>query len=332
MDWKRWLGAGLLGAAMSMAAAPAMAQAQAKQKVTMGLAGQSMIASIPRFAQEMGLFDKRGLEVSFVTLDSANASATALLAGSVEVAFAGPVELITARSRGRDLVSIANTYGGLGGSLVLSKAVADKLGVAANAPIADRMRALKGLTIASPSATSAYTVTYKSAASAVGADVKFTYMAMPAMLAAMQSGAIQGYVASAPFWVPPVVNGSGVLWVAGPKAELPAEFRPRSNSVLLTQRDTAKAKPDTIKRTQAVFADFVEAVDKRPAEVKAAIAKVFPSLDARTVDVLFESEALAWRAKPLTPADITHEIAYTKMGGTALPQIESVDPATMLWP
>lgn len=330
MDWKRWIGASLMGAVLAVTALPG--HAQSGKKVVMGLAGQSMIASIPRFAQEMGLFEKRGLDVNFVTLDSANASATAMLAGSVEVAFSGPVELITARSRGRDVVSIVNTYGGLGGSLVLAKSVADKLGVAANAPIADRMRALKGLTLASPSATSAYTVTYKSAATAVGADVKFTYMAMPAMLAAMQSGAIQGYVASAPFWVPPVVNGSGVLWVAGPKAELPADLRPRSNSVLLTLRDTAKANPEMIKNLQAVFADFVEAIDKRPADVKAAVAKVFPNVDARTLDVLFESESLAWRAKPLTPADIVHEIAYAKLGGIALPQIDGVDPASMLWP
>lgn len=330
MDWKRWIGASLVGVSIATTALPG--HAQSGKKVVMGLAGQSMIASIPRFAQEMGLFEKRGLDVRFVTLDSASASATALLAGSVEVAFSGPVELITARSRGRDVVSIVNTYGGLGGSLVLSKAVADKLGVAANAPITERMRALKGLTLASPSATSAYTVTYKSAALAAGADVKFTYMAMPAMLAAMQSGAIQGYVSSAPFWVPPVVNGTGVLWVAGPKAELPAELRPRSNSVLLTMRDTAKANPETIRSLQGVFADFVEAIDKRPADVKAAVAKVFPNVDARTLNVLFESESLAWRAKPLTPADIVHEVAYAKLGGISLPQIDSVDPASMLWP
>jgi ABC-type nitrate/sulfonate/bicarbonate transport system substrate-binding protein len=330
MNWLRWIGASLIGGAITVMHAQALAQPA--RKVTMGLAGQSMIASIPRFAKEMGLFEKRGVDVTFVTLDSANASATALLAGSVEVAFSGPVELITARSRGRDVVAIANTYGGLGGSLVLSKSVADKLGVAANAPITERMKALKGLTIASPSATSAYTVTYKAAAGAAGADVKFTYMAMPAMLAAMESGAIQGYVASAPFWVPPVVGGTGVLWVAGPRAELPAEVRPRSNSVLLTMRDTAKANPEMIRSLQAVFADFVEAIDKRPAEVKAAVVKVFPNVDSRTRDVLFDSESLAWKARPLTPADITHEIAYTKLGGASLPQLDGADPAAMLWP
>ncbi len=321
----------VLAALTAAALPPALAQ-QALRKVAMGLAGQSMIASIPRFAKEMGLFEKRGIDINFVSMDSANASATALIAGSVEVAFSGTVELITARARGRDVVAIANTYGGLGGSLVLAKSVADKLGVAASAPMTARLKALNGMTIASPSATSAYTVSYKGAASAAGVDLRFTYMAMPAMQAALESGAIQGYVASAPFWVMPIVGGSAVLWVSGPRAELPAEMRPRSNSVLLTMRDTIKANPEMVKSVAAVFADFVEAIDKRPADVKAAVVKVFPNVDARTLDVLYESESLAWKARPLTAADIVHEIAYTKLSGAPLPGIEGIDPASMVWP
>jgi ABC-type nitrate/sulfonate/bicarbonate transport system substrate-binding protein len=317
-------------AAVGVVAAPAMAQPL--RKATMGLAGQSMIASIPRFAKEMGLFEKRGIDVSFVSLDSANASATALIAGSVDFAFSGPVELVTARARGREVVAIVNDYGGLGGTLVLSKAVTDKLGVSPRAPVAERLKALKGLTIASPSATSAYTVSFKSAAAAAGVDVKFTYMAIPAMQAAMESGAVQGFVASAPFWALPVVGGTGVLWVSGPKGELPPEMMPRTNSVLLTMRDTIKTQPDQVRNLAAVFADFIEAIDKRPAEVKAAVVKVFPNVDSRTLDLLFESEAQAWKARPLTAADIAHEIAYIKLSGTALPGIEGVDPASMIWP
>ena len=319
--------AGLAGALLHAS----QTRAQGLRKVTIGLAGQSMIAAIPRFSKEMGLFEKRGIDITFVTMDSANAAAAALIGGSVDYAFSGPVELIAARSRGRELVAIANTYGGLGGSLVLAKSVADKLGVAPNAPVADRLKALKGLTLASPSPTSAYTVSYKAAATAVGSEPKFTFMAMPAMQAAMESGAIQGYVASAPFWVLPLVSGSATLWISGPGADLPANLRPRSNSVLLTTRAIANANPDLVKSIVGVFTDFAEAVDKRPADVKAAVAKVFPNVDARTLEVLFESESKAWKAKPLTPADIVHEIAYSKASGISL-QVDGVDPASMLWP
>ncbi len=321
---------GVAGVAlMSMCA---LASAQQAKPVSIGLAGQSMIASIPRFAKEMGLFEKRGVNVNFVMMDSANATATALIAGSIDYAFSGPGELITARARGRELVAIANTYGGLGGSLVLSKAAADKAGVPANAPIQARLKALNGLTIAAPSATSAFAITYKAAATAAGADVKFTYMAQTAMPAALESGAISGYVGSAPFWAYPLLNGKGVMWINGPKSELPAELRPRSNSVLLTTRATARANPETVKSLVAVFNDFIEAIDKRPAEVKAAITKVIPNLDAATLDMLFATESAAWKAKPLTAADIVHEINYVKASGVNLPQIDSVDPASLILP
>jgi len=321
----------LLGVAISSMTGSAISQEL--RKVSMSLAGQSMIAAVPRFAKELGLFEKRGLDVNFVTMDSANASATGLIAGSVQYAFSGPVELITAQARGRDVVTIANTYGGLGGSLVLSKIAADKLKVAANAPISERLKALNGLIIASPSATSAYTLSFKGAAASVGADIKFTYMAIPSMPSALESGAIQGYVASAPFWVQPLTNGKGVLWISGPKGELPAELRPRSTSVLLTLRETAKANPEITKSVAAVFSDFAEAIDKRPADVKAAVMKVFPNVDSRTLDILFETEAMAWKAKPLTATDISHEIAYVKAGGMTLPpQIDKVPPSAMVWP
>lgn len=321
----------VLGASIVLMTGTALAQEL--RKVTMSLAGQSMIASIPRFAKEMGLFEKRGIDITFVSMDSASASATGLISGSVPYAFSGPVELIVAQARGRDVVAIANTYGGLGGTLVLSKAVADKLNVSPTASLNDRLKALKGLTIATPSATSAYTVSFKGATAAVGADVKFTYMSIPSMPSALQSGAIQGYVASAPFWVFPITGGTGVLWISGPKGELPDQLRPKSNSVLLAMRETVTAQPDLTRSVAAVFADFAEAIDRRPAEVKAAILKGFPSLDAKSVDELFESESKAWKAKALTAQDITHEIAYARSGGMSLPeQVDKVPPARMVWP
>lgn len=306
--------------------------AQPLRKVNVALAGGSMIAVIPRFAKEMGLFERRGLDPTFIVMDSASAGATALLAGSVEYAFSGPAELITARARGRDVVTIANTYGGLGGSLVLSKETVAKLGVSPTAPLADRLKALNGLTIASPSATSVYTITYRAAAQKVGATPRFTYMAQTAMQAALESGAVQGISGSAPFWAMPLLSGKGVLWIAGPGGDMPSEFRPRSNSVLLAMRDTVKNNPDITARLAGVFTDFAEAVEKRPAVVKAAVAKTFPNLDARTIDMLYETESLAWKSKPLTAADVAAEIAYVKATGINVPGLEKVDPAAAVWP
>jgi ABC-type nitrate/sulfonate/bicarbonate transport system substrate-binding protein len=214
--------------------------------------------------------------------------------------------------------------------VVLAKAVADKLGVPPSAPVAARLKALDGLVIASPSPTGAYTITLRGASAAAGANVRFTYMAQPAMLAALDSGAIQGFIGGAPFWSTPVLKGAAVMWISGPKGEFPSEFVPAATATLQTMRSQADANPALVKRLADVFADLGKAIEERPADVKAAVAKLYPSLDAATLDLLLSAEMRAWSTRPLTVKDMAHEIAYIKLAGTPIPRLDSLDPAAML--
>jgi ABC-type nitrate/sulfonate/bicarbonate transport system substrate-binding protein len=306
--------------------------AQTARPVTIGLASTSFATAAPRIAKEIGLFEKRGLDAKFVVMDNANAATSALIAKSVDFALSGPGELVVAQGRGQKVVLIANAYAGLSGTVVLAKSVADKLGVAPDAPIKQRLKALDGLVLGSTSATGVYTVSIRGAASAVGANVRFAYMAQPAMTAALESGAIQGFVGGAPFWSVPLLKGSGVLWISGPKGELPAEFTPSSAANLQAMRDFAEANAELMKTVAAVFAELDAAITDRPAEVKAALGRLYRDLDASTLDLLFNAESAAWKAKPLTAKDIAVEIAYVKSSGAPLPQIDNVDPKSMIFP
>ncbi len=320
----------LIVAAAGLAFAGA-AQAQQLREVSIGLGSSSLVAASAKIAHELGLFRKHGLEPRFIVMDSANAATTALISRSVPFVVSGPAELVVAQARGQKVVLIASAYDGLGATLVLSKAVADKLGVAANAPVAARLKALDGLLLAAASPTATYKISFDGAAKAAGANVRFTHMAQTAMPAALESGAIQGYVASAPVWAAPVVKGSAVQWISGPKGELPREHTPASSSNVQAMRDHAEANPDLVKRVAAVFADFAKAIEERPAEVKATIAKLYPDIDAPTLDLIFASESLAWKTKPPTAEDVSREIAFVKASGARLPEIDAVDPASMLF-
>lgn len=312
--------------------AAAGASAQQARELTMGLASTSFATVVPRIAQEMGLYAKYGLEPKFTVMDNASGATTALISKSVESANSGPGEVVVAQARGQKVVVVANTYAGMSGTLVLAKYVADKLGVAANAPVSSRLKALDGLIIASPSATGVYTISLKNAAAAAGASVRFTYMALSAMPAALDSGAVQGFIAGAPFWAVPIVKGNGVMWISGPKGDLPAEFVPVSSSNLQMMRAFAEANPAVAKSLASIVGDVAKAVDERPADVKAAVAKLYPNVDAATLDLLFAAESVAWKVKPVTPKDMAHEIAYVKKVGVPLPQIDSVNPASMIFP
>jgi ABC-type nitrate/sulfonate/bicarbonate transport system substrate-binding protein len=250
----------------------------------------------------------------------------------VDFVASGPSDVVMAQGRGQNVVALTSGYRGFAASIVISKVAADKAGVSGTSPISARLKALDGLTIASTSAGSTFTVGLKTAAESAGAKVNVVYMAQPAMVAAFQRGIIDGFTVSAPYYVVPVTNGSGVMWVSGPKGEFPKMSAPANSSVLMAKREFAEANPDLIKRVTAVFSDFWKAIDERPADVKAAIAKLWPDLDAKTIDIVFEAEAPGFKAKPLTIDDMQHEIDFMKLGKIELPHGDRLNPAAMLFP
>ena len=297
--------------------------------ITITASSSSLAYGGMKIALEAGLFQKNGLDPKVIVMESGNAAIAAVVGGSAAFSAAGAGEVLAARVRGQDIVIVNNIYHGLSGSLVLAKSVADKIGVSPTAPVQDRLRALNGLAIAAPSATSAYLTPYKSAATAVGSTPKFLYMTQPAMVAALQVGAIQGMSAGAPFSLTPVLTGSGVLWISGPKGELPPADQLTSSACLQTSRDYAKAHPDMIRAARAVFADVATLIEQKPDDAKAFLAKAYPSLEPKLVDAAFAESAANWSHPVMTVDDIRQEIKV-QVGAGALPGVEKLDPAAVL--
>ena len=62
------------------------------------------------------------------------------------------------------------------------------------------------------------------------------------------------------------------------------------------------------------------------------MAKVYPALDAKMLDLLFANESPAWKGHRITAQDMAHEIKMVKSTGVQLPQLDTLDPASMLYP
>jgi ABC-type nitrate/sulfonate/bicarbonate transport system substrate-binding protein len=306
--------------------------AQELRAITIGTSSASIPAGAARIAKELGLYEKHGLVAKVTPLDTGAVATAALLSGALDFVTSGPSDVVVAQGRGQDIVALTSGYRGFAASIVISKAAAEKSRVSASAPINDRLKALNGLKIASTSAQSTFTVGLRSSAESVGAKVDVVYMAQPAMIAAFERGIIDGFTVSAPYYVQPVLTGSGLMWVSGPKGDFPKMTSPANSSVLMVKRDFAAANPDLMKRVTSVFTDFWKVVEERPLDVKAAIAKIWPDLDTKTIDLVFETEAPGFKAKPLTVEDMRHDIEFMKNGGIDLPQADRLDPAKMLFP
>jgi ABC-type nitrate/sulfonate/bicarbonate transport system substrate-binding protein len=328
----------LVAAAIAVLGAPftssgaALAQ-PAREAVTIGLASSSLAVASGRIAKELGLFEKHGLDARFVIMDNSSAAIAGLLSGSFPATISGVPELVIAQSRGQNVVAIATTYGGFATSLVLSSTAVDKLGVQSTAPVKERLKALDGLRIATASATAIGSITFKNAVRAAGATVRLVTLTQPAMPAALESGAVDGFLSSAPFWAVPVAKGKGVLWISGPQGEFPAEFTPRMTAQLQMKRDYAEAHPDLVTRLRAVVDDLAAMVEKQPAATKAAVARLYPDLDAATLDILFASEAHGLKStRRPSVDDMAREIALVKLSGAQAPDIDRVNPGALLLP
>jgi len=310
--------------------APARVHAQDATPITIALSSNAFPYGGLFIAEKAGIFAKHGLQPKIVVMDSGNAAMTALIAGSAQFSASGPGEVLAARARGQNVVIVGNFYRGLSASVILSKAVADKLNVSASAPIKERLRALDGLTIAAPSATSAYLHPVKAAAEEVGAKVKFVYMAQPAMVAALQSGAIQGMIAASPYAGVPVAKGAGVAWISGPNGEFPASVQPSSSACLQTSEQFATANPQVIAKMRAVLSDLAQYIKDKPDEAKRNLAAAYPQVDSAAIDQAFAQDAGNWARPELTEADIQQEIRILAATGLVA-GVTNIKPSAVLW-
>jgi ABC-type nitrate/sulfonate/bicarbonate transport system substrate-binding protein len=324
------LAATLVGGLLPLAGrAQTAAPAGTATPVSIAVSSNSLAYGGVHIALRAGLFEKQGLALKIVTMDSGNAAMAAVLSGSAEFVSAGPSEVMAAKLRGQNIVIVANIYRGLSGSLVLAKSAAEKLAANAASSIEARLKALDGLVIATPSATSSYTLPYKSAAAALGVNLRFTYMAQPAMLAALEAGAIQGMIAGAPFSVSAVNNGRGVLWISGPRGELPASVMPRSSACIETSEAYASAHPDVVARIQAAFNALSNFVHDQPEEAQRHLAAAYPSVAPAILQAVFRDEAQNWARPVMSVDDVKQEIAIQASSGS-LKGVESVSPESLL--
>lgn len=318
--------------AAALVATAGAATAQDLRKITVAPSSYSLPAGGLRLANELGLFEKHGLDPDITPMDSGAVATMALLSNSVEFSNSGPLDVVINNARGQDLVVVMSIYRGNPGVLVLSQAAVDRVGVDPSGPVTDRLKALDGLVIATPSATSTYTVAGRSAET-VGAKVNFTYMAQPAMVAALETGAIDGYIASSPFWTDPVLRGEAVVWISGPAGEVPEGYSPVNAVTVHTTGKFAADHPDIIDAVQAVGQDLALAFQEQPDEVKAAISRLFPDLTTETIDLIYKIEAPAFGGtQPITTADMIKEIAFSRLSGADLPPDSELDPAGMIAP
>lgn len=322
---RRGVLAGLGAAGLAVRARPA----RAAEPVTVTLSSTSYANAALFIADKLGLFEKHGVPMKLVVVDSGSLAVGALLSGSAQLTASGVSDVLAATARGRSLKLVANIYRGLSGSVVIAKAAAQRIGLAENAPLAARRKALVGLTVAIPSATSSYVPPTVGAAMTAGGKPELIYMAQPTMVAALQSGAVQAIMCGSPFWEAAVTEGIGMVLLDGPAGEFPPEDAPSSTTALVTTGEYATSAAGQVKAIRAALGELASLIGSDPHRVQDALAAAYPKLDAGTVALGFKRNSANWARPVFAPEDVKHELAIMTKN-RPMPGLNKVEPGALL--
>jgi ABC-type nitrate/sulfonate/bicarbonate transport system substrate-binding protein len=250
----------------------------------------------------------------------------ALTGGSGQFVVTGSADLFSAAKSGQHLYILAKASSGLSTQIVLTSAGVKKTGLTASAPLTQRIKALNGLTIASPSAASSWTAQATKAAATQGATIKFTYVQENSMAAAMQAGKIDGLVAAPPWSTEALYAKTGTLWLSGPAGTFPGGYAVSSygDPLVATTKAYGDAHPQ-------VAEDFTKSIVQAGALLKSEPTQAAAYVKQVAYPTMSEAEFnQVWAAtKPLL---LTPSLSLQSLKSTLALDGDSSLDATAMYP
>ena len=295
---------------------------------------QLTVASLPSaflaamyVAERDGTFEKEGLEVSIVELQSGADGVAAAVSGSAQIADIGFDDLVTLAEEGEDgLVMVHNLVRRVTLALVMSSDVAEQRGVTRDSPLEDRYAALKGLRlgVTSPGAASDRYLRYYLREAGLDPEKDAEIIAIgdgSSLLAALETDQIDAYQLSPPTPYVAEAEGFGTILIDGAAGDVPA-LADFAYTGFAANREWAQENPDTVRAfTRALdtalgkvrddAAGMAEQIAERMSEDDVAILQrtLEALLPALSTDGCFDAEAIR------TTLTTMHEVGITPVEG-----------------
>jgi NitT/TauT family transport system substrate-binding protein len=274
------------------------AQAAESPKVTIAVAVDVLSFAALWVAQETGLFQKHGVDATVTLMEGGGPAVQALVAGSVQFSVTDSSAVALTHAKGvTDPINVETPANRLTLDTVVRKAVVDRLHLSRQMPIADRMRALKGLTIAITSPGAASDVFARYYLRRVGLDpstaAKFVAVGgVPAMLATMTKGQTDAFLLSPPAGEIAESEGVGQVIISAVSGDVP-ELSNFAYEGVITTQSYARAHPDVVRAVATAIAEGGNLMHDDPAAAEAALEKHFSKV---------KPEILKVAVRDITPA------------------------------
>ena len=277
---KRLMG-GLVACATLVA--PALAQT-APQPVKFISSDPTLTSALVYLMKAKGYDKAHGLAIDIAqTGMSSSLQIDAVVAGSADFAAPGTQTALQAIREGADLKIIGSIANNQLAS-VMSTAALKKAGVAPNAPIADRLRAMKGMTIATNPVGATYYQMFRAYLKQYGVDPDkdVTLVGMgdsTAMLTGLEHGRYDAIVSASGVVEQAIAQKTGELWFNGARGDFPGADS-TVVCVVVARAETVAKHPEEVQAMRAALADTLAYVNAEH-EATGALLKTnfFPKFD-----------------------------------------------------
>ncbi|HXR88535.1 MAG TPA: ABC transporter substrate-binding protein [Stellaceae bacterium] len=241
-------------------------------------------------AEDAAIWRDNGLDVKVINLPGV-ATVNAVIAGSADFALSGSDALTRAAAKGQKLLALAAINNQSGQVTSLRKELAEAAHFDPNAPLATRVRALKGHTIADGGPGSVADLFMKTIMRIGGlapSDVTLSSIGAFELIAAFQRHAIDGMSFSVPYSLEVAHSGDAVIIADGTKNE-PKEFMPLAAGLLLTRPQLCTEHRSICEKMTHSMLLAVKFLLSRKDDSIAILQKRFPKTDPAVVRASYEA-------------------------------------------
>jgi NitT/TauT family transport system substrate-binding protein len=209
-------------------------------------AGFRVLYMAPIFiALDRGIFKEHGVDFSFTEIDSGALGMAAVLSGDAQISDDDVVDMAEVKQQGKSPLMIYNLVDRVTLDLIIRNDVLKKTGIDVKAPVLDRARALKGLTIGitragAPTDTYARYFLIKAGLNPDRDATLVQIGGVPALDAAFRSGRIDAFLLSPPLPQTLEQAGIGTILIRNTAGEMP-ELTDTNYDSLFTTADYARA-------------------------------------------------------------------------------------------
>ncbi|MEL5954088.1 ABC transporter substrate-binding protein [Streptomyces sp. CLV115] len=267
-----------------------------------GLAGSSLLYGTIYQAEE-GAFAKNGVNAELVAESTPAVTLSSVLNGDVDFGVGTMTDVINANAKGQQVQAVAGLLTGFPNVFVLNPKVAERSGVDASAPLDERLKALKGLTIGVPGQAGGAVETVlnqmlESAGLDPGKDVTFYYAQTPAtLLTAVQTGRVDAGMAAPPQSDEIIRGGKGVAWLDFIRGDYP----PVANmlyGVIYAKKSFIASHPAIVQSVVNSFGDAEKSMHTNSDDAQKAVRAHFTQMDPSLYAHAYEFVSGAYPADP----------------------------------